>query len=78
MIHEKYDTKLNYNPVIGQSYSSEKQKQYEAELSRSQVLQSSGQEYNKRFPPTYIQHEPLILDPTKPLSQSVVDLDTRK
>lgn len=56
MIHEKYDTKLNYNPVIGQNYNPEKQKQYEAELSRSQMLQSSGREYNKRFPPTYIQH----------------------
>lgn len=38
----------------------------------------SGEIYNKRYPPTYIKRQPLVLDPSKPLSQSLIEVDTRK
>lgn len=45
-------------------------------MAESQFIQDPN--YSKRFPPSYVNREPFIADPTKPLPETVKSIDEKR
>lgn len=72
-IYHKYAKTHNFDPVYGKFYDPSKEENYQKE--RAVKEKEHGKDAEEKLPPSYVYRQPLIIDYSKPVPDTLKMLD---